>query len=146
MFLTIAKGLRYPLIAICVCAVVAVGQVFNDPARVDVYITPYYNSKGPTLEVGRFSRGLASESEQEFVATISKMKQSWDNLTFPEMYVAAIRLYDRGFINDSIYWFYSGQYRGRLFSSLIDREQMGSMGDRGFELLQAAIAFQQLVG
>jgi len=74
------------------------------------------------------------------------MKQSWNDLTFPEICVAAIRLYDRGFRNESIYWFYSAQYRGRLFASLIDREKMGSMGDGGFELVQAANAFQQLVG
>jgi hypothetical protein len=60
--------------------------------------------------------------------------------------VAAIRLYDLGFRKESIYWFYSAQYRGRLFATLIDRDKMGSMGDPGFELFQAQNAFQQLVG
>jgi hypothetical protein len=145
LLLRVTSKLCFVLLAVFVCAGVC-GQVINDPARIDVYITPYYNSKGPTIDIGRFSRGLASDNEREFVGTISKMKQSWDDLTFPEMYVAAIRLYDRGFRNESIYWFYSAQYRGRLFSSLIDRQKMGSMGDRGFELLQASNAFQQLVG
>ncbi|PYL05337.1 MAG: hypothetical protein DME32_00105 [Verrucomicrobia bacterium] len=62
------------------------------------------------------------------------------------MYVAAIRLYDLGFRNESTYWFYSAQYRGRLFASLVDQERMGSMGAPAFELVQAANAFQQLVG
>ena len=62
------------------------------------------------------------------------------------MYVAAIRLYDLGFRKESIYWFYSAQYRGRLFATLVDRDTMGSMGDPGFELFQAQNAFQQLVG
>src|SRR5438128_7703359 len=74
------------------------------------------------------------------------MKQSWDTLSFPEMYVAAIRLYDLGFRKEAIYWFYSAQYRGRLLATLIDREKMGSIGDSGFEFVQAANAFQQLVG
>jgi hypothetical protein len=74
------------------------------------------------------------------------MKKSWDTLNFAETYVAAIRLYDLGFRKESIYWFYSAQYRGRLFASLIDRDKMGSMGDPGFELFQAQNAFQQLVG
>jgi hypothetical protein len=89
---------------------------------------------------------LAAKNESEFVATISKMKQSWDTLNFPETYVAAIRLYDLGFRKESIYWFYSAQYRGRLFATLIDRDKMGSIGDPGFELFQAQNAFQQLVG
>jgi len=74
------------------------------------------------------------------------MKQSWDNLSFPEMYVAAIRLYDLGFRKESIYWFYSAQYRGRLLATLVDRDKMGSMGEPGLELVHAANAFQQLVG
>jgi hypothetical protein len=134
------------LVTMLACAGVAVGQTINDPSRMDVYVTPYYNSKGPAIEVGRFSKGLAATSELEFAATISKMKQAWGSLSFPEMYVAAIRLYDLGFRNEAIYWFYSAQYQGRLFGTLIDREKMGSMGDPGFELLQAANAFQQLVG
>jgi hypothetical protein len=128
------------------CADVAAAQTINDPARIEVYVTPYYNPKGPTIDVGPFSKGLGANSESEFVATIAKMKQSWDKLTFPEMYVAAIRLYDLGFRNESIYWFYSAQYQGRLFGTLLDREKMGSIGSPGFELAQAANAFQQLVG
>src|SRR5438067_894030 len=124
----------------------AVGQSVSDPARIEVYITPYYNSEGPVVEIGRFGKGLAAKDEPEFVETILKMKQSWNGLRFPEMYVAAIRLYDLGFRNESIYWFYSAQYRGRLFASLVDQERMGSMGAPAFELVQTANAFQQLVG
>jgi hypothetical protein len=130
----------------CVFAGPVFAQVPDDPARIEVYITPYYHSKGPTIEGGPFSKGLAAKSEPEFVATINKMKQSWNELRFPEVYVAAIRLYDLGFRNESTYWFYSAQYRGRLFASLVDREKMGSIGSPGFELVQAANAFQQLVG
>src|SRR5438034_8030910 len=128
------------------CTGLAVGQTITDPAHIEVYITPYYNSKGPVIDVGRFSSGLAAKNESEFVATISKMKQSWDTLSFPETYVAAIRLYDLGFRKEAIYWFYSAQYRGRLLATLIDREKMGSIGDPGFEFVQAANAFQQLLG
>jgi hypothetical protein len=127
-------------------AVVAAGQSINDPARIEVYVTPYYNSKGPTIKVGPFSNGLGANTEPEFVATITRMKQSWDTLSFPETYVAAIRLYDLGFRKEAIYWFYSAQYRGRLLATLVDRDKMGSIGDPGFELVQAANAFQQLVG
>jgi hypothetical protein len=133
------------VIVVSLCAV-AVGQTINDPVRIEIYVTPYYNSKGPVIDVGRFSSGLAVKNESEFVATISKMQQSWNTLNFPETYVAAIRLYDLGFRKESIYWFYSAQYRGRLLATLIDQEKMGTIGDPGFELFQAQNAFQQLVG
>src|SRR5215813_12384697 len=121
-------------------------QIITDPAHIEVYVTPFYNSKGPVIDVGPFSNGLGAKSEAEFAATISKMKQSREILNFPETYVAAIRLYDLGFRKDSIYWFYSAQYRGRLFATLIDQNKMGTIGSPGFELFQAQNAFQQLVG
>ena len=124
----------------------ALAQVTGDPGHCEIYVTPFYNSTGPVIEVGEFSKGLASTNEAEFVATIVKMKQSWNELRFPEMYVAAIRLYDLGFRNESVYWFYSAQYRGRLFALLVDQEKIGSIGSPGFELKQAAGAFQQLAG
>ena len=134
------------VVVVAVLAGEAVAQVTSDPAHIDVYITPFYDSKGPIIEVGAFSKGLASTNEPEFVATIAKMKQSWNELRFPEVYAAAIRLYDLGFRNESVYWFYSAQYRGRLFATLVDPEQIGSICSPGFELKQAASAFQQLVG
>ena len=74
------------------------------------------------------------------------MKKDWDRLTFPELYVGAIRLYDLGYRKEAVYWFYSAQYRGRQFGVLLDQTKMGSMGSSGFELLHAQNAFYQLVG
>ena len=139
--------MKLNLIALLVaCAGVAIGQTITDSAHIEVYITPYYNSKGPAIDVGPFSSGLAAKNQAEFIATVAKMKKSWDTLNFAEAYVGAIRLYDLGFRKESIYWFYSAQYRGRLFASMIDRDKMGSMGNPGFELYQGQNAFQQLVG
>jgi len=118
----------------------------RDSSHIDVYVTPYYNSKDPSVSVGRFSSGLGSAKEDEFLATITKMKKDWSQLTFPELYVAAIRLYDLGYRKEAVYWFYTAQYRGRQFGILPDQSKMGSIGSPGFELLQAQNAFFQLVG
>ena len=117
-----------------------------NPSHIDAYITPYYDSKGSEVKVGRFSSGLASAKEDDFLATIAAMKKDWDRLTFPELYVAAIRLYDLGYRKESVYWFYSAQYRGRQFGVLLDQTKMGGIGSPGFELLHAQNAFYQLVG
>ncbi len=117
-----------------------------NPSHIDVYVTPYYDSKGPTINVGRFSAGLASANENDVLSTIAEMKKDWDRLTFPELYVGAIRLYDLGYRREAVYWFYSAQYRGRQFGVLPDQTKMGSIGDPGFELFHAQNAFYQLVG
>jgi hypothetical protein len=121
-------------------------QADINPSHIDVYVTPYYNSKGPEVNVGRFSPGLASKNEADFLAAIAEMKTKWNQLTFPELYVGAIRLYDLGFRKEAVYWFYSAQYRGRQFGVLLDQTKMGSIGSPGFELLHAQNAFYQLVG
>jgi hypothetical protein len=127
-------------------ALIAAQQPEINPSHIDVYVTPYYNSKGPEISVGRFSSGLASAKEPDFLTTIAEMKKDWDRLTFPELYVAAIRLYDLGFRKEAVYWFYSAQYRGRQFGVLLDQTKMGSIGDSGFELFHTQNAFYQLVG
>lgn len=117
-----------------------------DYSRIHIYVTPFYNWDGPVVSVGRFSAGLASENEDEFLATIATMKEEWLTLSFAQLYVAAIRLYDRGFRKESVYWFYTAQYRGRQFGTLLDEAKMGSIGSDGFELLHAQNAFFQLSG
>ena len=49
-----------------------------NPSHIDVYVTPYYNSKGPEIRVGRFSSGLAAAKEDDFLATVAQMKKDTD--------------------------------------------------------------------
>ncbi|MGC9991258.1 MAG: hypothetical protein ABSD52_02510 [Candidatus Cybelea sp.] len=121
-------------------------QAGIDPAHIDAYVTPYYASKGPTIHVGRFSSGLASSNTKQVLATIGAMKKQWQRLSFPELYVGAIRLYDLGYRNEAVYWFYTAQYRARQVSVFLDTSKIGSVGDSGFELQAAGNAFMQTVG
>jgi len=118
----------------------------GDPARVELYVTPYYDSNGPVIKVGQYSSGLASRNAGDFVETIRQMRKHWNELNFMELYVAAIQLYDRGYRNEATYWFYTAQYRGRQFALLVDPQKMGGLGDRGFELYHAQEAFFTLAG
>jgi len=117
-----------------------------DPSKIDVYITPYYNSEGPQISVGKYSEGLQSSDEKAFLKTIHAMKADWAKLTAEEMYVGAIRLYDLGYRDESAYWFYAAQMRSRIFGSVIDESKMGGIGSSGFELMQAQNSFYQLAG
>jgi hypothetical protein len=118
----------------------------DDAGRINAYVTPYYNSAGPLIRIGKYSAGLASKKQNEFVATIRAMKKEWKQLSFVELYVGAICLYDAGYRNEATYWFYSAQYKGRQFALLADPKKLGGMGSPGFELSQAQDAFFALVG
>jgi hypothetical protein len=58
------------------------GQTITDPAHIEVYVTPYYNSKGPTIDVGPFSSGLAAKNEPEFIATIPENEKIMGHTQF----------------------------------------------------------------
>jgi hypothetical protein len=118
----------------------------GDPGTIGAYVTPYYNSSGPVIKIGKFSSGLASTVPGQFVATIVRMKQQWSTLNFVELYVGAIRLYDLGYRNEATYWFYTAQFRGRQYAALVDQEKLGGVGSPGFELYHAQDAFFQLAG
>jgi hypothetical protein len=134
---------RAAVLAALVAMIPVVGSA-ADMSHIDAYVTPYYNSAGPVVHVGPYSAGLASSDAKRFVATIQQMKKQWMTLSFPELYVGAIRLYDAGYRNEATYWFYSAQYAGRQFQALADQQKLGSIGDPGFELLHAQDAFFQL--
>lgn len=125
---------------------VAVPARADDPGRIDAYVTPYYNSSGPVVHIGKYSAGLASKNDAAFVATIQQMKKRWNRLSFVELYVGASRLYDLGYRWEATYWFYTAQYCGRQFALLADQKKIGSIGDPGFELYHAQGAFFQVVG
>ncbi len=139
---------RLRLAALLVAAqfLIALRATAADPGQIEMYVAPWYNSSGPVIKVGQYSPGLASRNPAAFVATIRRMKTQWHDLNFLELYVAAIQLYDRGFRNEAIYWFYSAQYRGRLFAMLIDHDKLGTIGDRPFELYHGQDAFFSLAG
>jgi len=128
------------------CAAAALPALAGDPGQIDAYVTPYYNSSGPSVHVGLYSAGLATKNQAALVATIRRMKKQWNDLNFAELYVGAIRLYDFGFRNEATYWFYTAQYRGRQFAALADQKKLGSIGDPSFELYHAQNAFFELVG
>ena len=121
-------------------------DVTDDPGHIRIEVNPFYNAVGPTVTLSHYSEGLASKDEKVVLATIAEMRKAWQKLTALQMYVAAIRLYDLGYRKEGVYWFYSAQYRGRLFNGLIDQDKMGGIGDPGFEQFHAAEAFYELSG
>jgi hypothetical protein len=139
---------RFAIVALLLTGqVLAPPRAFaSDPGQIEMYVTPWYNSSGPVIKVGQYSPGLASRNPAAFVATIRRMKNHWSSLNFLELYVAAIQLYDRGFRNEATYWFYSAQYQGRLFAMLVDRNKLGGIGDKSFELYHGQEAFFTLAG
>jgi hypothetical protein len=113
---------------------------------IPVYVTPYYNSKGIKIDVGSFSKPLASATKKSILTVAADMKREWETLPVEAMYVLAIRLYDFGHKDDAVYWYYAAQWRGRLFGLVVPPDFSVKFGNNGFERAHAYSAFQELAG
>ncbi len=111
-----------------------------------IYVSPFYNSDGPEVNVGKFSDKLRAKDEEALAKTVVEMKSEFGRLPIEAMYVAAVRLYDIGLRDEAVYWFYSAQYRARLYKSILDPKMIGGIGSAAFELSSAFGAFHQLSG
>lgn len=118
----------------------------SEDGPMPIYVTPFYDSEGPQVAVGEFSERLARADAESIVAVMGEMREKMASLPATAMYVAAVRLYDLGRRDESLYWFYSAQLRARLFQALLDPEKEGGIGAPAFELASAHGAFQQLAG
>jgi hypothetical protein len=124
------------------------GQKKKKPAKapIPIYVTPYYDSEGIKIDVGKFSQKLAKADSKSILGVIAEMQKQREKLRAEVAYVAAIRLYDLGHKDEAVYWFYTAQYRAGVFRSILDRQKMGGIGAPAFELRQAYAAFNQLAG
>jgi hypothetical protein len=112
---------------------------------IPIYITPYYNSEGPQISVGKYSRKLATADAKTILDVAKEFKKEKDQLRIEVMYVAAIRLYDLGQKDQAVYWFYTAQYRARLFMSIVEANRDG-FADAALDVNQPYIAFFELLG
>ena len=113
---------------------------------IPIYVTPLYNSEGPQINVGPFSKQLRTANADTIKDVAAAMKREWDSLSVEAMYVAAVRHYDLGQKDEAVYWFYSAQYRARLFASILSDDNPKRIGGSAFEATSAHSAFQELAG
>jgi hypothetical protein len=132
--------------AVAAVPVFGVDQGSRKNSRIPIYITPYYDSDGPRIEVGVHSEELAKATSDSIGEVIAEMKEERLALSIETMFVASIRLYDLGLKDESVYWFYTATYRSRLLRAVLTPESVGSLGSPAFELIQAISAFHQLGG
>lgn len=113
--------------------------------RINILVVPFYSSDGVEIHVGNYSQRLATQDQQQLIDLAKEMAQQREQLTPEQMFVLAIRLYDLGDKDDSVYWFYEAQFRAKLFLKTVDSAQVSS-GDPTYDLLMDYNAFTESAG
>jgi hypothetical protein len=120
-------------------------QQASDPP-IPILVPRFYNSEGLLIDVGNYSQQLGTEDLQELTALAQEMARQKQELTPEQMFVLAIRFYDLGEKDQSVYWFYEAQFRAKLFLKSIDTTHIGSIGELSSGLLGSYEAFTKLAG
>ena len=119
-------------------------QPSNPP--IPVLVPRFYNSEGLQIRVGNYSQQLGTHDLQELTVLAEEMARQKDLLTPEQMFVLAIRLYDLGEKDHSVYWFYEAQFRAKLFLQTLDADHFAGISELTSQLLSSYDAFTQLAG
>lgn len=119
----------------------------GSPEDIDVSAESYYYQlRGPAtpiIRIGQFSDGLGWADEKRVVATLLQMKQQWRRLNHVELYVGAVRLYNFGYRNEAVYWYYSAGYLQDLYWRLADARKMGPQGTPSMDMYTIGEIFDE---
>ena len=113
------------LLLAIVCAAASAGALAAPIKRIDIYVTPYYEAaKGgaaPKVAVGKtYDTLLASNSREDIVRARDDINRNNSLVTPMTMMVLAIRLYDVGLRDDSVFWFYAAKDRFMTLAGVSD--------------------------
>jgi len=107
------------------CAAASAAALAAPIKRIDIYVTPYYEAaKGgaaPKVAVGKtYDTLLASNSREDIVRARDDINRNSSLVTPMTMMVLAIRLYDVGLRDDSVFWFYAAKDRFMTLAGVSD--------------------------
>jgi hypothetical protein len=104
-------------------------------APIAILVPGFYSSEGLQIRVGNYSQQLATGDLQELTGLAQEMARQKDELTPEQMFVLAIRLYDLGEKENSLYWFYEAQFRAKLFRQSLDADHIAGISALTAELI-----------
>lgn len=113
---------------------------------IPILVPPFYYSNELQIYVGNYSDRLGTTDLEELTALAQEMAEKKIELMPEQMFVLAIRLYDLGDKDNSVYWFYEAQFRSKLFLKTLDSAHIGSQGDASYDLVRQYGAFTKLAG
>ena len=118
-----------------------------EPVRhIGIYVQPYYEAARepggiPRVAVGRSFDALASNRREDILAIRDAIVRDPRLVTPMTMMVLAIRLYDVGLRDDSVFWFYAAKDRYLTLSEVVD------VGAGGLAQVEDAVrSFSTLAG
>lgn len=121
----IFMSLVLTLLSVAVCAD-GVAATTTPVKRIAIYVIPYYQSAenadgAPRVNVAKaYDARLASNRPEDIVSIRDDVMAHPELITPMTMMVLAVRLYDVGLRDDSVFWFYAAKNRYVTMASVLD--------------------------
>lgn len=118
-----------------------------EPVRhIGIFVQPYYEAAKepggtPRVAVGRNFERLASNKREDILAVRDYVVREPQTVTPMSLMVLAIRLYDVGLRDDSVFWFYAAKDRYLTLSEVTDLNASGLE-----QVVDAVTQFSSLAG
>jgi len=119
-----SKSIKYAALA---AMLLAWPSYAAEPVRqIGIYVQPFYESgrtpgERPRVAVGaQFNDLLSSNKREDILAARDRILAAPSLVTPMTMMVVAIRLYDMGLRDDSVFWFYVAKDRYIVMSEVLD--------------------------
>lgn len=114
--------------------------------HIPFYAEPYYNYDSLKITIGKYKNELLTNDTTKLNALAEKIKADINHTDIESLFFLSIRLYDLGKKDDAFYWFHTAKARAIIFIDMLDPKNIGSIGDKAFELQQFFSTTSQLVG
>ncbi|MCC7115953.1 MAG: hypothetical protein IT520_16405 [Burkholderiales bacterium] len=121
------RATRRGIVTIASGLVLAASAFANEPVRhVGIYVTPYYEAARepggtPSISVAKtYDARLASNRAEDLRRVRDDIAANNAMLTPMTLMVLAIRLYDVGLRDDSVFWFYAAKNRYATLAEVAD--------------------------
>jgi hypothetical protein len=133
--------------AVMLAAAVQTARAAEPVRHIGVYVQPYYEAARepggrPRVAVGASVSDLLSSDKRDDIVKVRDMVEAKPDVVTPmTMMVLAIRLYDMGLRDDSVFWFYVAKDRYRTLAEVVDVPASGLV-----QVEDAVRSFATLVG
>jgi hypothetical protein len=110
-------------------------------------VQPFFDTATGLINTGSpWDEQLRNITAENHRGLESKIRAELERVPVEVLYIFSTSLYNLGYKDKALYWFYTAQLYDKVFDKIMDRAVWGRIGNRTFELSAAFQAFHELGG
>lgn len=120
-----------PVLAGCMVLLAGTGAVTADqeaepsPEVIELEVAPFYVATEDGMSSGELGvDGLFAQAEEEFLQALAGVRGQWSEQPAEVLFIGAVQLYNRGFRDEAVRWFYTAQVRMHWLRAAVEQGEL----------------------